>query len=232
MNDRLMIAAMHAAGRAANSDLLTSNEQVEASKSLRFADALIAAAGEGGDPALHENCVGVAIHNVIVDRIQGERDNAICRLTDRDAQVATLQAKVASLTADLEDLNSETVSRIFHNNLMGDLHKELDRKQERIDHYERTRSCHSPYSKRPILYTDTVNGEQCCVDNLWAVSTQELNESVEKIAELHAKVARLERQLEPLTEDECVHLGGSYFTPADMVRVDSAIMAVKAGRGE
>ena len=107
MNDRLMIAAMHAAGRAANSDLLTSNEQVEASKSLRFADALIAAAGEGGDPALHENCVGVAIHNVIVDRIQGERDNAICRLTDRDAQVATLQAKVARLERQLEPLTRD-----------------------------------------------------------------------------------------------------------------------------
>ena len=28
---------------------------------------------------------------------------------------------------------------------------------------------------RPILYTDTINGQQVCVDNLWAVTTEELN---------------------------------------------------------
>jgi hypothetical protein len=50
-----------------------------------------------------------------------------------------------------------------------------DRLWEQVQYYERTRICHSPYAKRPILYTDTVNGEQCCVDNLWAISTEELN---------------------------------------------------------
>jgi hypothetical protein len=28
---------------------------------------------------------------------------------------------------------------------------------------------------RPILYTDTVQGEQVCCDNLWAITTEELN---------------------------------------------------------
>ena len=28
---------------------------------------------------------------------------------------------------------------------------------------------------RPVLYTDTVKGEQVCRDDLWAVSTEELN---------------------------------------------------------
>ena len=48
--------------------------------------------------------------------------------------------------------------------------------------------------------------------------------------ELEAEIARLKRQAEPLTEGEAAPLGGTYFTPADMVSVDRAITAVKARR--
>ena len=33
----------------------------------------------------------------------------------------------------------------------------------------------APVPARPILYTDTVSGEQCCRDDMWAVTTAELN---------------------------------------------------------
>ncbi len=35
---------------------------------------------------------------------------------------------------------------------------------------------------RPVLYTDTVGGEQTCRDDLWAVSTDDLNALREKLA--------------------------------------------------
>ena len=56
--------------------------------------------------------------------------------------------------------------------------------QDRIDHLERKRRCHSKYAKRPILYTDGVNGEQCCRDDLWAISTEELNEQAEQFTDM------------------------------------------------
>lgn len=37
------------------------------------------------------------------------------------------------------------------------------------------RKCLHPLSTRPILYTDSVGGEQVCRDDLWAVTTDELN---------------------------------------------------------
>lgn len=70
-----------------------------------------------------------------------------------------------------------------------------DRLWEQVQYYERTRRCHSPYAKRPILYTDTVNGEQCCVDNLWAVSTEELNESARLQAECNKYEAEAIREV-------------------------------------
>lgn len=36
--------------------------------------------------------------------------------------------------------------------------------------------CHSKLSTRPLLYTDTIRGEQICRDDMWAVTTDELNE--------------------------------------------------------
>jgi predicted RNA-binding Zn-ribbon protein involved in translation (DUF1610 family) len=37
------------------------------------------------------------------------------------------------------------------------------------------RVCISPLATRPVLYTDTVGGVQTCRDDLWAVTTAELN---------------------------------------------------------
>jgi hypothetical protein len=50
---------------------------------------------------------------------------------------------------------------------------------------------------RPILYTDTVQGEQVCCDNLWAITTEELNaltalrtslEKAEKVVEISKQI--------------------------------------------
>jgi hypothetical protein len=35
--------------------------------------------------------------------------------------------------------------------------------------------CRHPLAKRPILYTDSIKGTQVCRDDLWAVTTEELN---------------------------------------------------------
>jgi hypothetical protein len=35
--------------------------------------------------------------------------------------------------------------------------------------------CYSKYATRPILYTDTIKGIQVCRDDMWAVTTEELN---------------------------------------------------------
>jgi hypothetical protein len=40
----------------------------------------------------------------------------------------------------------------------------------------------APVPARPILYTDTIKGNQCCRDDMWAVTTEELNRLAEQKA--------------------------------------------------
>lgn len=63
------------------------------------------------------------------------------------------------------------------------------------------KTCVSPLATRPVLYTDTLEGRQTCRDDLWAVTTDELNDlhrAVQNAATinsiLQAKVQRLESQ--------------------------------------
>ena len=97
-----------------------------------------------------------------------------------------LRAECAALSRQLAAVTAER-DRLLNEREQAD--QWARRAQDRLDCFERSRICHSPYAKRPILYTDTVDGEQCCVDNLWAVSTQELNEMK---AERDAAVAQLD----------------------------------------
>lgn len=46
---------------------------------------------------------------------------------------------------------------------------------QRDDEYEAPKVCVHPLATRPVLYTDTVGGNQTCRDDLWAVTTDELN---------------------------------------------------------
>lgn len=46
--------------------------------------------------------------------------------------------------------------------------------------------CKSNLATRPILYTDTINGQQVLRDDLWAVSTDELNACAELLLNLRA----------------------------------------------
>ena len=43
------------------------------------------------------------------------------------------------------------------------------------------KTCNSDLATRAILYTDTINGEQVLRDDLWAVTTDELNDVESKI---------------------------------------------------
>ena len=47
--------------------------------------------------------------------------------------------------------------------------------------------CQSPLATRPLLYTDTLGGKQTMRDDLWAVTTAELNEQERVIASLRAE---------------------------------------------
>lgn len=86
MNDRLRIASEQLAASlvARPMDGWQGSRITEA---VRLADALIAAAGEQDDPALHEDCVSLAVHNVVVDHIQRERDAALARAADLKANL-------------------------------------------------------------------------------------------------------------------------------------------------
>lgn len=41
--------------------------------------------------------------------------------------------------------------------------------------FKEDKACRHPLATRPILYTDTVGGKQTMRDDLWAVTTEELN---------------------------------------------------------
>ena len=69
MNDRLMIAAMAMQGMYTNERYNSISFADTANEALKQADALLAAAGEKDDPATHEDCVGVAVHNAVMDRL-------------------------------------------------------------------------------------------------------------------------------------------------------------------
>lgn len=56
-------------------------------------DAALAAAGEGDEPALHEDCVSIAVHNAVMDRLQ--------------ADFYKLKAEIARLKRQAEPLTDE-----------------------------------------------------------------------------------------------------------------------------
>ncbi|MCB4358477.1 hypothetical protein [Quatrionicoccus australiensis] len=69
---------------------------------------------------------------------------------------------------------------------------------DRIEYLERKYRCHNEYAKRPILYTDGVDGEQCCRDDLWAVSTAELSAMTDQLTATRTALAAAEADNERL----------------------------------
>ena len=55
--------------------------------------------------------------------------------------------------------------------------------------------CESMLAKRPILYTDTIEGKQCLCDDMWAVTTLELNENHAFIAQYAGDLQKAEAEL-------------------------------------
>lgn len=55
--------------------------------------------------------------------------------------------------------------------------------------------CKSDLAKRPLLYTDSIGGEQVCRDDIWAVTTEELNAANERIRELEAELITARRTI-------------------------------------
>lgn len=48
--------------------------------------------------------------------------------------------------------------------------------------------CDSPLATRPIFYTDTIGDKQVLRDDLWAVTTEELNKIEIELSELRSRV--------------------------------------------
>lgn len=92
-----------------------------------------------------------------------------------------LKDTVARLRLQIDDAHGAVTDHIVR------LESQLAEARERI---EQLTTCRSAYAKRPILYTDTVNGEQSMRDDLWAVSTAELNELRDSLAAREGEVER------------------------------------------
>ena len=113
MNDRLMIAAMYAPALARNCISGWSNEMIF--ECLSFADALLAAAGEKEDPATHEDCVSVAVHNAVMDRLQVDFDALKDKLAacerERDRSQSWAEGLQAELTEAIDARNAAEQSK-------------------------------------------------------------------------------------------------------------------------
>ena len=95
MNDRLMIAAMLAPEvfrcADANGNQAVTRDDCVAEALLR-ADALLAAAGEKEDPATHEDCVSVAVHNAVMDRLQVDFDVLKARAEAAESKLVAVES--------------------------------------------------------------------------------------------------------------------------------------------
>lgn len=67
-------------------------------------------------------------------------------------------------------------------------------------------TCLHPLATRPILYTDSINGEQTCRDDLWAVTTDELNALRASPGEADQRDAALEEAAKICDESKRVQL--------------------------
>ena len=102
--------------------------------------------------------------------------------------------------------------------------RELDERQDRNEFLEKRFRAHSQYAKRPILYTDGVNGEQCCRDDLWAVSTAELNQQAEELAVLE----KAYRRAAEVCENLAVHEANTPYMQGYLWGRDAILALLKA----
>ena len=86
----------------------------------------------------------------------------------------------------VEWIVGEAVSRIRA------LEAERDELRAEVARLQGLTICRSSAARTPILYTDTIGGKQAGVDDLWAVSTEELN----RLSDATAEVARLTAALD------------------------------------
>ena len=98
MTDRLMIAAMAMQGMYTNERYNSISFADTANEALKQADALLAAAGEKDDPATHEDCVSVAVHNAVMDRLQVDFDALKARSEAAESKLAACERRLGPLT--------------------------------------------------------------------------------------------------------------------------------------
>ena len=94
------------------------------------------------------------------------------------------------------------------------LRAELERLLDMVEYYKKRDTLHYPIKARMILYNDTIEGEECHRDDIWAVTTQELNEMHDKetilksdLAAAVELIAKMRGQwVHSMHKDECLEL--------------------------
>lgn len=89
----------------------------------------------------------------------------------------------------------------------------------------RTDVCISELAMRPILYTDTVNGIQTCRDDMWAVTTEELNKLETVNGELLACCERALAVEKSVTQGQEMELRKGY-----LLMLETAVSKAKAAQ--
>ena len=69
----------------------------------------------------------------------------------------------------------------------------------------RTKICESKLATRPLLYSDSLGGNQVLRDDLWAVSTEELNAVESEVVKLRESLRRAVEALNRINETDCTH---------------------------
>ena len=106
---------------------------------------------------------------------------------DADARLAEMSARIDEMLAKPDDPRPDLMnmacelfmvakwSRTELEKIRTERNEERSMFRESRDLWERQRIMHAKIPARPILYTDEVGGKQTLRDDLWAVTTAELN---------------------------------------------------------
>jgi len=140
MNDRLMIAAMAMQGMYTNERYNSISFADTANEALKQADALLAAAGEKDDPATHEDCVSVAVHNAVMDRLQVDFDALRARAEAAESKLAACERERDALKRRLEPLTEGEAVEVMRPVIYGSLPPTDDQIRSIVDDADRIRA--------------------------------------------------------------------------------------------
>jgi hypothetical protein len=102
MTDRMYLIGQALVASAATGQHRVDNALLK--DAIWLADALLAAAGEKDDPATHEDCVSVAVHNAVMDRLQVDFDALKARAEAAESKLAACERERDNLGTKVAEL--------------------------------------------------------------------------------------------------------------------------------